>query len=183
DASDLPWPAETEPKRAQSKLHAVKHSKNGVLIATDNHPFWVAGDISKWVEAADLKPGMWLRTSVGTYVQVTAAEHRTTHSQRVHDLTIAKLHTYYVLAGETSVLVHNCNGNIADLPIHEKPTRFYAKASEMLDRIPGNPTTREQMYGSADAGHGGVTSLNVFHQRLWVGDHSMIAGGVAGPET
>ena len=26
-------------------------------------------------------------------------------------------------------------------------------------------------------------SVNVFHQRLWVGDHSMIAGGVAGPET
>lgn len=25
--------------------------------------------------------------------------------------------------------------------------------------------------------------VNVFHQRLWVGDHSMIAGGVAGPET
>lgn len=26
-------------------------------------------------------------------------------------------------------------------------------------------------------------AMNVFHQRLWVGDHSMIAGGVAGPET
>jgi len=26
-------------------------------------------------------------------------------------------------------------------------------------------------------------SLNVFHQRSGTGDHSMIAGGVAGPET
>ena len=65
-----------------------------------------------------------------------------------------------MLAGTTPVLVHNCNGKLADLPVHERPTRFYAKASEMLDRIQGNPATREQMYGSADAGHGGVTSLS-----------------------
>jgi hypothetical protein len=30
----------------------------------------------------------------------------------------------------------------------------------MLDRVAGNPTTHEQMYGSADAGHGGVSALS-----------------------
>ena len=82
---------------------------SGVVVATANHPFWVAGDISEWVEAADLEPGMWLRTSAGTYVQVTATEHETAEDQRVHNLTIANHHTYYVLAAETHVLVHNSN--------------------------------------------------------------------------
>ncbi|WP_217711221.1 polymorphic toxin-type HINT domain-containing protein [Actinomadura sp. NAK00032] len=85
-----------------------------MLIATDTHPFWVGGDINAWVEAVDLKPGMWLRTSAGTYVQITATEHKTTHHQRVHDLTVANLHTYYVVAGAaTPVLVHN---RTRDLP-------------------------------------------------------------------
>ncbi|TMQ89765.1 DUF4258 domain-containing protein [Actinomadura soli] len=81
--------------------------RSGVVIATDTHPFWVAGDIDAWVEAADLKPGMWLRTSVGTYVQITATKLWTTHHQRVHNLTIANTHTYHVGVGNDSVLVHN----------------------------------------------------------------------------
>lgn len=30
----------------------------------------------------------------------------------MHDLTIADIHTYYVLAGNTPVLVHNCGGGL-----------------------------------------------------------------------
>ncbi|WP_242608587.1 polymorphic toxin-type HINT domain-containing protein [Actinomadura formosensis] len=95
------------PKPSSPKLLNPKGPKSGVLIATDNHPFWVAGDINAWGEAADLKPGMWLRTSAGTYVQVTATQHRSTHHRRVHNLTIADTHTYYVVAGARPVLVHN----------------------------------------------------------------------------
>lgn len=87
-----------------------KLRESGVLISTDTHPFWVAGDINAWVEAADLKRGMWLRTSAGTYVQISAIRTWTTDSQRVHNLTVANLHTYYVETVDTSVLVHNCNG-------------------------------------------------------------------------
>ncbi|MFI0479651.1 RHS repeat-associated core domain-containing protein [Actinomadura sp. 9N215] len=81
--------------------------KSGVVIATDTHPFWVAGDINDWIEAADLKPGMWLRTSAGTYVQITAVAHRTAHHQRVHNLTVAEKHTYYINSGDYPLLVHN----------------------------------------------------------------------------
>ncbi|MFF0249975.1 DNRLRE domain-containing protein [Streptosporangium sandarakinum] len=84
-----------------------KDDKSGLVIATDKHPFWVPA-LRKWVDATDLKPGMWLRTSAGTRVQVTAIKKWTTH-QRVHNLTIADIHTYYVLAGKTPVLVHNSN--------------------------------------------------------------------------
>jgi hypothetical protein len=51
---------------------------------------------------------MWLRTSAGTYVQVGAIKQRTA-VQRVHNLAVGDLHTYYVLAGSTWVLVHNSN--------------------------------------------------------------------------
>ncbi|XRQ14229.1 RHS repeat-associated core domain-containing protein, partial [Actinomadura welshii] len=92
-------------QEASTKLQR-KHSS--VLIATDNHPFWVAGDINAWVEAADLEPGMWLRTSAGTYVQITATKTWASSNQRVHNLTIANHHTYHAIAGDLPLLVHNC---------------------------------------------------------------------------
>lgn len=77
----------------------------GVLIATDGHPFWVPA-ASKWIDAGELRPGMWLRTSSGTRVRIAAVT-TWTRQQRVHDLTVDTDHTYYVYAGETTVLVHN----------------------------------------------------------------------------
>jgi hypothetical protein len=85
-----------------------KHgSKTAKITATDNHPFW-APDYARWANAGDLKPGMWLRTSTGTWIQITIVTHRTVQSQRVYNLTVAGDHTYYVRGGVASVLVHNC---------------------------------------------------------------------------
>jgi hypothetical protein len=81
------------------------------VTATDGHPFWVA-ELGKWIDATDLKPGQWLRTSAGTYVQVAAIKRWTSPGATVHNLTVSDAHTYYVLAGVTPVLVHNCNENI-----------------------------------------------------------------------
>ncbi|MDF5751879.1 polymorphic toxin-type HINT domain-containing protein [Spongiactinospora sp. TRM90649] len=77
------------------------------LVATDGHPIWVQSERA-WLKADRLKPGMWLRTSAGTYVQVTATK-TSTARQRVHNFTIADINTYYVLTGATPVLVHNCD--------------------------------------------------------------------------
>ncbi|WMX44034.1 SpvB/TcaC N-terminal domain-containing protein [Streptomyces roseicoloratus] len=77
------------------------------VVATDGHPFWVPA-LGAWVRAADLAPGTLLRTGSGTYTQVTAVRAWTEH-RRVHNLTVENIHTYYVLAGATPVLVHNCN--------------------------------------------------------------------------
>ncbi len=78
------------------------------VTTTANHPFWVPL-LREWVDAAALRPGLSLQTSAGTWVQITAVA-RWTATQRVHSLTVADLHTYYVLAGKTPVLVHNSNG-------------------------------------------------------------------------
>ncbi|MFC4586624.1 RHS repeat-associated core domain-containing protein [Sphaerisporangium corydalis] len=75
------------------------------LTATEGHPFWLPTQ-GEWVNAGRLAPGMWLKTSAGTYVQITAVKHLTAH-RAVYNLTIKNLHTYYVLAGDQAILVHN----------------------------------------------------------------------------
>ncbi|KJY43866.1 sugar-binding protein [Streptomyces sp. NRRL B-1568] len=77
------------------------------IIATNTHPFWEPNE-NKWIDAGNLRPGAHLRTENGQSVKVTSARHFT-KQQRTHDLTVSGVHTYYVLAGTTPVLVHNCN--------------------------------------------------------------------------
>ncbi|MDV9187496.1 ricin-type beta-trefoil lectin domain protein [Streptomyces sp. SR27] len=84
-------------------------SKTAQVTATDGHPFW-APELSRWIDATDLTSGQWLQTGTGTYVQIASIERWTAQAATVHNLTVSDLHTYYVLAGATPVLVHNCNG-------------------------------------------------------------------------
>ncbi|MER5204839.1 polymorphic toxin-type HINT domain-containing protein [Streptomyces sp. NPDC002825] len=75
------------------------------VTATDGHPFWVP-TLHAWIDATELTPGQWLRTSASTHVQITAVR-RWTQQATVYNLSVADIHTYYVLAGETPILVHN----------------------------------------------------------------------------
>ncbi|GAA2250036.1 hypothetical protein GCM10010145_16760 [Streptomyces ruber] len=84
-----------------------KGDATATVTATDGHPFWVP-ELGEWIDATDLTAGAWLQTGAGTRVQVTAVERRTVQGATVHNLTVSDVHTYYVLAGATPVLVHNC---------------------------------------------------------------------------
>ncbi|MGQ4718791.1 polymorphic toxin-type HINT domain-containing protein [Streptomyces anulatus] len=75
------------------------------ITATDGHPFWVP-TLDRWVDAGELRAGQELRSTAGEHVRITALDH-IRRPATVHNLTIAELHTYYVLVGETPVLVHN----------------------------------------------------------------------------
>lgn len=88
-------------------IDGEKGNRTELVVATEAHPFWVPA-LRTWVDAKDLKSGMWLRTAAGTHIQITTIKKWSAY-QRVHNLTIAEIHTYYVLAGETPVLVHNSN--------------------------------------------------------------------------
>ncbi|MFB4282317.1 polymorphic toxin-type HINT domain-containing protein [Nonomuraea sp. MTCD27] len=93
--------------------------RTGTVIATDRHPIWVP-EYDRWTDAGELRPGMWLQTSAGTYVQITAIEHEVRQGQRVHNLSIADIHTYYTAAGEADRLVHNTGcapGHIAEVSV------------------------------------------------------------------
>jgi RHS repeat-associated protein len=81
---------------------------DGKITATQQHPFWLPEE-KRWTDAKDLRIGVVLQTSAGRAIKVTAIK-TWTAVQRVHNLTIDDLHTYYVVAGNTPVLVHNSGG-------------------------------------------------------------------------
>ncbi|MEV5969088.1 polymorphic toxin-type HINT domain-containing protein [Streptomyces sp. NPDC051921] len=80
--------------------------KTALITATDGHPVWVP-ELRDWIKATDLKSGQWLQTSAGTYVQITSVKRWSAPAATVHNLTVSDIHTYYALAGATSLLVHN----------------------------------------------------------------------------
>ncbi|MEV8389269.1 polymorphic toxin-type HINT domain-containing protein [Streptomyces sp. NPDC056650] len=80
------------------------------ITATAEHPFWAPKE-NAWINAADLKPGTTLSTPDGTTAKVAGNRPYKDHV-RTYNFSVAKLHTYYVLAGAIPVLVHNiCGGS------------------------------------------------------------------------
>lgn len=86
----------------------------GTIVATEGHPFWVAS-LRRWVEAKDLEPGYAFETADHRPAVVTGVR-RWSERTRVYNLTVDALHTYYVFAGDTAVLVHNASNNAAGCP-------------------------------------------------------------------
>ncbi|MEU4221708.1 polymorphic toxin-type HINT domain-containing protein, partial [Actinoplanes sp. NPDC026623] len=77
----------------------------GRISSTAGHLFWRT-DTRKWVEAGDLRPGNHLRTSSGAQVELLDADARLVETS-VYNFEVAKIHTYFVMAGSTPLLVHN----------------------------------------------------------------------------
>ncbi|MFC8765750.1 polymorphic toxin-type HINT domain-containing protein [Streptomyces sp. NPDC057193] len=111
-----PETGETQPKTVTATIITeADKSYVGLTIDTDggdrtitttaHHPFWSESK-QTWVDAGDLTPGMMLRTIEGEAVAVQATR-AFQGRERTYNLTVADLHTYYVLAGATPVLVHN----------------------------------------------------------------------------
>jgi RHS repeat-associated protein len=78
----------------------------GAVTTTEDHPFWDDTD-HKWEAAAALDPGDHLLAPDGTWAVVDGLVEGTEHPATAYNLTVDDLHTYYVLAGNTPVLVHN----------------------------------------------------------------------------
>ncbi|GGN81412.1 hypothetical protein GCM10011579_067940 [Streptomyces albiflavescens] len=100
----------TDEDKDFTELTVKTHDGTSQIIATDHHPFWSPSEHA-WIDAGDLKPGMTLRTADRHEVTVDAAR-SSRKRQETRNLTVDGLHTYYVLAGETPVLVHNSGGCI-----------------------------------------------------------------------
>lgn len=100
----------TEGDKDFTRLTVTTDHGPATITATDNHPFWLEGD-RRWKDAGDLRVGDQLRTPNGARVAVTEVRDQQ-GPQRTYDLTVNGLHTYYVLAGQTPVLVHNSNCDV-----------------------------------------------------------------------
>ncbi|MCZ7439198.1 polymorphic toxin-type HINT domain-containing protein [Micromonospora sp. WMMC241] len=73
---------------------------------TQHHPFWSVTR-KQWVGAGELETDERLLSASASTVSVV--EVRNFSGNKVmRDLTVSVIHTYYVLAGNTPVLVHNC---------------------------------------------------------------------------
>jgi RHS repeat-associated protein len=82
------------------------------ITSTQHHPFYDASR-HDWVDAAKLQAGDELREPDGTVVTILSV--RNYHRPRTaYNLTVASLHTYYVLAGGTPLLVHNARRHSID---------------------------------------------------------------------
>lgn len=77
-----------------------------VITSTDRHPFWDE-TTNTWTDAQDLQVGDRLQESNGTTTSVDAKVNYVNADQRVHNLSVADFHTYYVVDGNLSLLVHN----------------------------------------------------------------------------
>nr|WP_228044366.1 RICIN domain-containing protein [Streptomyces ferrugineus] len=149
------------------RLVDIVVADGGRLESTAGHKFYVVD--RGWTLVSDLRVGDRLRTSDGSVRAVTALHDRSGLAPRtVYDLTVDDLHTFFVLAGATPVLVHNCKvalgwqrgGKLdewAALPENKFQTfsnvspRDFARIAEMAIADP-NVTLHINMTGLADKG-------------------------------
>ncbi|MEU6371234.1 RICIN domain-containing protein [Streptomyces sp. NPDC046931] len=112
------WRSEGEPvtrtfHHTTVELLDITLDDGGRLTSTPGHRLFVTG--RAWTLASDLHVGDALRTPDGTQRTVAGIRVRDGSTPRtVYDLTVSGLHTFYAVAGNTPVLVHNCNNLVAD---------------------------------------------------------------------
>jgi hypothetical protein len=119
-----------------------------IVHTTQNHPFW---DVTshKWTEAGKLRPGDQLRSSTTNHIHVVAVL-PLIKPRTMLNLTVADIHTYYVMAGDTPVLVHNKCGDTTTMGSRGKPFRGGAPnvATEISGRTyTGHALDRMQQQG------------------------------------
>ncbi len=109
-----------------------------VIETTANHPFW---DVTTkaWTGASKLVVGHHLFTPNGEQVTV-ASVHNFVGEQEMRDLTVAEIHTYFVMAADTPVLVHNCGD----------------AAKHSVDNLADSLDDNVVFHYTSEAGHAGV---------------------------
>ncbi|SEA34004.1 toxin C-terminal domain-containing protein [Leifsonia sp. 21MFCrub1.1] len=79
---------------------------DAVIHTTAKHPVWVPSE-HKWIDAGLLQVGESVQAADGSQVTVSRVL-RVAGVKPMWDLTVSTTHDFYVGAGESSVLVHNC---------------------------------------------------------------------------
>ncbi|MEV4349019.1 LamG-like jellyroll fold domain-containing protein [Actinoplanes sp. NPDC049596] len=83
----------------------TKNNRSALIHTTQHHEIWNS-TTGTWDDAGSLRAGTELHAFDN---RSTVLDKRNFTAVRdMHDLTVDELHTYYVLADDTPVLVHNC---------------------------------------------------------------------------
>jgi guanyl-specific ribonuclease Sa len=113
------------------KLTDLLLEDGSAVTTTEDHPFWNATD-HQWQRADTISPGDRLLSPDGQHPRAAGIRLGPTLPTPAYNLTIAHSHTYYVLAGDTPVLVHNTAPGCGTL-INEGPGP--KKAYDVLGRV------------------------------------------------
>ncbi|MFJ5933321.1 RHS repeat-associated core domain-containing protein [Streptomyces sp. NPDC093071] len=127
----------TEDDKDFTELTVKTKTGQAKIVATDTHPFWSV-DLKKWIDAGKITRGIDLRTPKNGNAEVLSVRHFT-EQQQTYDLTVDRIHTYYVLAGKTPVLVHNAGGLYVRGP--KDPLNFGSNYTGRVDRFDIGGTT------------------------------------------
>ncbi|MFE6975592.1 polymorphic toxin-type HINT domain-containing protein [Streptomyces sp. NPDC057682] len=161
----------TRDDKAFTELTVKTKSGNAKIVATDTHPFW-SPSLKKWLNAGDIEPGATLQQPGGTTTQVNAVRHYT-KQQQTHDLTVNRIHTYYVLAGSTPVLVHNSGGLCGVNNLRDGDTFYHTMSTDKGDvemlagvHIDGAKLHLSDVavYGTGDMARGALDSSAVLRE-------------------
>jgi hypothetical protein len=87
---------------------------------------------------------MWLEGADGDWIEITAVD-RSERTLQVYNFTVEGQHTYYVLAGDNSLLVHNAGNRKRSDPEQVCPIGPYAG-----DSIPARSKDRDFTDGERD---------------------------------
>ncbi|MEU3767745.1 RHS repeat-associated core domain-containing protein [Amycolatopsis keratiniphila] len=129
-------------KRTLVEVGVASEAGRGSVVATDEHPFWVESE-KRWSHAVDLRAGHRLET--GDHRDATVTGTRSwSEVRRVYNLTVDSDHTYYVVAGQTPVLTHNCD---------KKLDFVHGTTSTHADNIDANGLSGQAARANA---HGGL---------------------------
>jgi hypothetical protein len=115
-----PYTGETAPRVVTAAIvsdgiqHLVSVAVDGGagpdVVTTGHHLFW-SSDRREWLTARSLRSGNTLSTEVGDPRAVTSTASAFA-VERMYNLAVADIHTYYVMVGDSPVLVHNCGGSV-----------------------------------------------------------------------
>ncbi|MBK3645956.1 ricin-type beta-trefoil lectin domain protein [Streptomyces sp. MBT33] len=137
----------------------TKDGHRATLHTTTNHPFW-DDTTHTWVPAGKLHHGDTLNTVANGHAYVVTSHHTVGTANR-WNLTVQQIHTYYVLAGATPVLVHNTCGPPADGGMYGRLQP--AGAGKQINHMP------------ADASSGSlITKYSGPSIRMDVADHAQL---------
>ncbi|WP_051171853.1 MULTISPECIES: RHS repeat-associated core domain-containing protein [unclassified Amycolatopsis] len=133
------------------------------LRTTEHHQIWELRT-KHWVEAGQLRPGDQVSAPGGPVTIERVSRYRGVGL--TYDLTVESLHAYYVLAGETPVLVHNSDGcstgKLSD-PLPQGMSRLFLDAYDEIRAGRGVPQT-DPATGAQKVFEGRAP-----HERRWAG--------------
>ncbi|MEV7446351.1 polymorphic toxin-type HINT domain-containing protein [Streptomyces sp. NPDC091204] len=133
------------------------------LTSTFHHPYW-SETRRQWTDAGDLTPGEQLRQPNGTTLTVQSTRNYP-YAVTTYNLTVDDFRTYYVLAGATPVLVHNCN---------ESMDFVHGTSSTHADNIEANGLSGDAARGNSQGGGVGQPG-NLFTYRVSPGDSDTLS--------